>query len=89
MTGMIEEAIKEKLARPDSDCAILRTALLNYLRASRRAKLAEVAALERFEAALTIQRASQPSEEITSRALSPHVVSPASSARHSVRIRSG
>lgn len=59
----VMEALQKSLAQPDSDCAILRSALLNYLRASRRAKLAEVAALERFEAALTTQRASQPSEE--------------------------
>ena len=50
------------LAEQSGDCAILQTALLSYLRAARRAKLAEVAALERLEAALTTQRASQPSE---------------------------
>src|ERR1044072_8317264 len=61
--GALDTALQKVLARPDSDCAILSAALLSYLRATRRAKLAEVAALERLEAALTIQMASQPSEE--------------------------
>ncbi|MEN3329023.1 MAG: hypothetical protein V7638_3830 [Acidobacteriota bacterium] len=53
---------EEMLAKQPGDCAILRSALLEYLRASRRAKLSEVAALERFERALTNQRASRASE---------------------------
>jgi hypothetical protein len=58
-----ETVLQETLAEAPVDCAIPKAALLDFLRASRRAKLAEVAALERFEQALTTQRASRPSEK--------------------------
>lgn len=54
---------QKALAGDPVNHAIVIPALLDYLRATRRAKLAEVAALERFERSLlTIQGASLTSE---------------------------
>jgi hypothetical protein len=59
----IMEILEERVARHPVECGIVIPALLDFLRATRRAKLAEVAALERFERSLlTIQGASLVSE---------------------------
>lgn len=47
-----EGALSKVLANTNGDSGIVVTALLEFCRASRRAKLAEVAALERFERTL-------------------------------------
>jgi hypothetical protein len=57
-------------------CAILIDALLDLTRSNRRARLAEVAALERLEKLLTIQRASLADDEQAPRSVNAAPTAP-------------
>lgn len=64
---MVEQMVEQikVLANSPSMCAILIEALLEQTRSARRAKIAEVKALEKLEASLlTLQRAAQADDRI-------------------------